>query len=225
MLENQKGTVSIPRQMKLCSYIRVSDDKQTVENQRLAIENYVKNKENWKIIDEFKDEGVSAFITRPDFNRMKQAISMHLYNAVIAYKLDRIGRSVIDLRNNIDFFKEHDCEVIFVADSIDTSTPQGRLFFTIQSAFAEYEAEMIRERTRLGLARVKVKGSKSGKPIGRPREKVSDNEIVRLYNLGNGLQKVANVVGINKSSVRYRLKKLGVKLRDNPFMKKNEMKE
>jgi DNA invertase Pin-like site-specific DNA recombinase len=226
MIEYKKSTDFIPpentvRKLRLCAYIRVSDEKQTVENQRIAIENYVKAHPDWQIVELFKDEGISAFVERPDFNRMKEAISMNLFDAVIAYKLDRIGRSVIDLRNNIDFFKANKCDVIFVADHIDTSTPQGRLFFTIQSAFAEYEAEMIRERTRLGLARVRINGSKSGKPIGRPREKVSDSELLRLYNEGKGLQRVANEVGLTKGAVEYRMKKMGVKLRPNPFMQRN----
>lgn len=226
MSKHEKSTkLNLPKgdndkkETRLCAYIRVSDDKQTVENQKLAIEKYVSSHPNWRIVNWFKDEGISAFKERPSFNKMKELIPLHLFDAIIAYKLDRIGRSVIDLRNNIDFFKANDIDVIFVADNIDTSTPQGRLFFTIQSAFAEYEAEMIRERTKLGLARVKASGSKSGNPLGRPRIKISDNELIRLYNEGNGLQKVANLLGIKKSTVQYRLKKLGVKLRSNPNLK------
>lgn len=210
------------KEVKLCAYYRVSDEKQTIQNQKLAIKKYVQSHNNWRIINEFQDEGVSAFKERPAFNKMKELVPLHLFDAIIAYKLDRIGRSVIDLRKNIDFFKDNKCDVIFVADNIDTSTPTGRMFFTIQSAFAEYEAEMIRERTRLGLARVKAIGSKSGKPIGRPRIKVSDNEMIRLYNEGNGLQKVAKQLGIKKGVVYYRLKKLGIEMHE---MKKANIKE
>lgn len=196
---------------RLAAYVRVSDEKQTVENQKIAIENYVKVRPDLVIVEWFdKDEGVSAFRERPDFNRMKKKIAMHQFDGVIAYKLDRIGRSVIDLRNSIDFFKDHDCDVIFVADSIDTTTPQGRLFFTIQSAFAEYEAEMIRERTRLGLERVRLNGSKSGKLIGCPLNPyIDDKKIVELYDEGCGYQRIANELGYSKSTVKYRLKKMG----------------
>jgi DNA invertase Pin-like site-specific DNA recombinase len=212
LAENQNGIVLEHAPMRLCAYIRVSDEKQTTENQRIAIDNYVKVNPDWIIVDWFKDEGVSAFVDRPNFNRMKQAIAAGLYNGMIAYKLDRIGRSVRDLRDNVDFFKAHECEIIFVADRIDTSTPQGRLFFTIQSAFAEYEAEMIRERTKLGLNRVRISGSKSGKAIGRPRVAVSDAEIIRLYNEGNGLKKISKLVGLSKTAINNRLKKAGILL-------------
>lgn len=229
MPKDQKGsklelpeTTNENKEVKLCAYYRVSDEKQTIENQKLSIKRYVESHKNWRIINEFQDEGVSAFKERPAFNKMKELIPLHLFDAIIAYKLDRIGRSVMDLRKNIDFFRDNKCDVIFVADNIDTSTPTGRLFFTIQSAFAEYEAEMIRERTRLGLARVKASGSKSGRPIGRPRIKVTDAEMIKLYNDGNGLQKVAKMLGVKKGVVYYRLNKLGIKLRVNPNTKKNQ---
>lgn len=232
MVKDKKGSESghsisdsKTKKLKLCAYIRVSDEKQTVENQKLAIIKYVENHENMEIIDWYPDEGVSAFKERPKFNKMKEMIPLHIYDAVIAYKLDRVGRSVIDLHNTVDFLQKNNCGIIFVADSIDTTTPQGRLFFNIQASFAEFEAEMIRERTKLGLARVKASGSKSGKPIGRPRIKINDADILKIYNEGKGIQKVANELGMRKSTVYYRLKKLGIKLRDNPYLKKYDKKE
>lgn len=212
--ELKKPSIFELPKMKIASYVRVSDEKQTVENQTLAIQNYVKNHPNMTIVKEYKDDGISAFKERPQFNQMKQMIALHLYDGVIAYKLDRIGRSLIDLHETIEFLRQNNCSIIFVADNIDTTTPQGRLFFHIQAAFAEFEAEMIRERTRLGLARVKASGSKSGKPIGRPRIKIADIDLARMYNEGMGLQKIAKKIGMHKGTVYYRLKKLGIKFRE-----------
>lgn len=213
------------KKLRLAAYVRVSTEYQTVENQKLAIRNYIISNPNIEIIDWFIDEGISAFKERPKFKKMMEGILAKMYDGLIAYKLDRIGRSVLSLHDTVKQIEKVKGHLVFVADHIDTSTAIGRFFFTLQSAFAEYEAEMIRERTKSGMARVKNSGSKSGKPIGRPFIKIDDKQIIELYNNGLGINAISKETKFKKSTIRKRLLKNNVIMRSIYNRKKKEKKE
>ncbi|MFN7253537.1 MAG: recombinase family protein, partial [Anaerobacillus sp.] len=157
---------------KLALYLRVSTADQTVENQRIRLTEYAK-KQNIQF--DIFEEVESTRKTRP----VKQALLARLrkqeYSAIIVYKLDRWARSSTELILDTKELIDKGVGFISLSDNLDFSTAAGKLQFQILSAFAEFERELIRERTIEGLRRAKQQGKPSGRPKGskdtRPRKK------------------------------------------------------
>lgn len=144
-------------------YMRVSTDSQTVDNQKLRLIEYAeRNGYHYDIYEEVE----STRKTRP----VKQALLTKLragkYIAVVVYKLDRWARSSTELILDTKELLDKGIGFISVSDNLDFSTAAGKLHFQILSAFAEFERELIRERTIEGLRRSKMAGKIPGRPKG-----------------------------------------------------------
>jgi DNA invertase Pin-like site-specific DNA recombinase len=151
--------------MKAGLYLRVSTTDQTTLNQELELNKYCEIN-NIEIYNIYKDEGVSGSKTsRPQLDKLLQDMRNKLFDCVIVWKFDRLGRSTSHLLQVLEELKNKNVRLIATSQNIDTNTPMGKFFFTILSGFAEMEREMIRERIKLGLERVK----KEGKTLGRPK--------------------------------------------------------
>jgi len=142
-------------------YIRVSTEEQakfgfSINAQKEKLTNYAKIKE-WPIYNYYIDEGLSGKdLNRPMIKKLLKDIKEKKVNNVLVFKIDRLTRSTKDLISLIDFFKNKNCEFNSLTESIDTSSPTGRMFIKIIGLFAEFERESIAERIKLGLER-KVK--------------------------------------------------------------------
>src|SRR5205823_1245720 len=116
---------------------------------------------------------------RPALDQLRRAAKAGEVRVVMVAGLDRVARSLRDLLHLLDELTAAGCAVISLRESIDLTTPSGRLLVQLLGAMAEFERELIRERVRAGIARVRATGkTRSGKPIGRPRRAV-DLEKVR----------------------------------------------
>jgi DNA invertase Pin-like site-specific DNA recombinase len=150
--------------MKLAMYIRVSKRDMNPENQERQLIKYCMDKGYEYEIFEEKE---STRNTRP----IKQLVMAHIrtgsLGGVIIWKLDRWARSLQELVMDINEITARNKQFIVVTQPIDTTTASGRLQMQILSAFAEFEREMIRERTIAGLERAKAQGKK----LGRPRKR------------------------------------------------------
>lgn len=125
-------------------------------------------------------------------------------------KLDRWGRSVKDLVTSIDQLHRWGVNFISIGDSIDTSTPNGRLLFHVLSAFAEFEREVIRERLTAGRERARAEG----KTLHRPRKNLDMREIRRLYvDVGLSANAIAKIMGVSHGTIISRLREMGIKIR------------
>lgn len=144
-------------------YVRVSTTDQTVENQKIRLVEFAK--QNAYTYDIF-EETESTRRTRP----VKQALLARLrkkeYDAVIVYKLDRWARSSTELILDTKELIDKGIGFISISDNLDFSSASGKLHFAILSAFAEFERELIRERTLEGLRRAKLQGKQAGRPKG-----------------------------------------------------------
>jgi DNA invertase Pin-like site-specific DNA recombinase len=148
---------------KIALYVRVSTSDQTVENQKIRLIDYAeKNGLNYDIFAEIE----STRKTRP----VKQALLARLrnneYKAVVIYKLDRWARSSTELILDTKELLDKGIGFISISDNLDFSSAAGKLHFAILSAFAEFERELIRERTIEGLRRAKMQGKHAGRPKG-----------------------------------------------------------
>lgn len=126
----------------------------------------------------FAEEGVSgARTSRPVLDQLMKAVRRQEVQAVAVWKLDRLGRSLEHLLQLLGEFEANGVRLLVHDLAMDTSTPQGKLFFSMVGAFAEFERALIAERVKDGLAYAQKHGTKSGQPIGRPKLKVDVNKV------------------------------------------------
>ena len=165
-------------------YLRVSTDRQTLENQRRALQGMAERR-GWEVVAVYTDAGISGAkgrADRPGLDQMLKAASKRGFDVVMAWSIDRLGRSLIDLLGTIQHLETCGVDLYLDQQSIDTTTPTGRLMFQICGAFAEFERSMIRQRISAGLSRAKAQG----KRLGRPKVPNAVERRAELPRQGNG---------------------------------------
>lgn len=151
------------KKLKFAIYTRVSTTEQTTENQVIRLVDYAKiNDYEYKVFQETE----SSRKTRPIKQAVLQLLRDKAYDGVLVWKLDRWARSLKELVLEMEEFKSKGITFISITDKIDLSTSSGVLQFQILSAFAEFERNLIRERTMEGLHRAKLNGKTLGRPFG-----------------------------------------------------------
>ena len=150
---------------KIALYCRVSlaNGSQTTENQKIRLVEYAKK--NGFTYDLY-EETESTRKTRPVKQALLARLRKNEYESVVVYKLDRWARSSTELIMDTKELLDKGVGFISISDNLDFSTAAGKLHFQILSAFAEFERELIRERTIEGLRRAKMQGKKAGRPKG-----------------------------------------------------------
>jgi DNA invertase Pin-like site-specific DNA recombinase len=148
-------------------YMRVSTNNgQTTENQRLELEKIAAAR-GWHIVEVYEDAGVSGAKgreRRPGLDRLLKDAGRRKFDVVMAWAIDRIGRSLLDLLSIIQHLDAVGVDLYLDQQHLDTTTPTGRLIFQITGAFAEYERGIIRERIKAGLQRARRRASGSAGP-------------------------------------------------------------
>lgn len=154
--------------MKAAIYCRVSTTEQSTTNQATVCLEYCR-RNNIEVFGEYCDNGVSGVkASRPKFDQMLHDMRLMRFNCIVVVKLDRIGRSLQHLLSLFDEFSRKGVHFIAVTQNIDTTTAAGKLQMQIIAAFAEFERNIISERTKDGLVGKKNVG-KRGKDK-RPRK-------------------------------------------------------
>ena len=137
---------------------------------------------------------------RPELEKMISQLRSG--DTVVVWKLDRLGRSLRDLIDLVAEFKERGVEFVSLQDGINTATPTGRFTFNIFASLAEFEREIIRERTNAGLASARARGKKGGRPAGLSKpalEKARSAKI--LYDSGTKtVEEIAQTLGIGRAT-------------------------
>jgi|SRR6516162_1887767 len=127
-------------------YVRVSTDKQTIENQVAALRQ-IAERQGWDVVEQYHDAGVSGAKGRdgrPGLDQMLKDASRRKFDVVMAWAIDRIGRSLIDLLGTIQTLEASGVDLYLDQQSIDTTTPAGKLMFQVCGAFAEFERSKMR---------------------------------------------------------------------------------
>ena len=148
---------------KVALYVRVSTSEQTVETQKIRVVEYAKRN---NLSYDLYEETESTRKTRPVKQALLARLRKHEYDAVVVYKLDRWARSATELILDTKELIDKGIGFISISDNLDFSSASGKLHFAILSAFAEFERELIRERTIEGLRRAKLQGKQAGRPKG-----------------------------------------------------------
>lgn len=200
--------------IRIAKYMRCSTDRQELKVQNEEIIRYIEYTFNSKQfeITEYKDEGYSGKdLSRDNMNRLTQDIKDKKIDVVVAQKLDRLSRKLQDLLLLFDFFKDNKISVHIVNNKIDTSTAQGRMFLQMLGMFAEFERETINERLSAGRKYAKEHGTKSGKPLNRPKIQINIQECIGLYKKGISMNKLAKIYKVSAMTIKSRLSEQGVK--------------
>jgi DNA invertase Pin-like site-specific DNA recombinase len=155
-------------EFKVAIYCRVSTQEQDTENQRIRLIEYAKQK-GWQY--DVYTEVQSTRKTRPVKSELIAKLRDHEYDGVLIFKLDRWARSSTELILEVKELIEKGIVFISVTDNLDFSTAAGKLHFQILSAFAEFERDLIRERTIEGIRRARLQGKQPGRPKGSKDKK------------------------------------------------------
>jgi len=184
--------------MRVAIYARVSTLDQHSGMQSEDLQEFCKRRE-FQLIDSYVDEGISGSKdSRPELNRLMADARKRRFDAVVVWKLDRFGRSLKHLVNTIAELEAVGVAFISYKESLDLSTPAGKLMFHVIAAMAQFERDLIRERTKAGVAFARSRG----KRIGRPRLAVQSAEIQRLKAAGHSLRSIGRQLGVSEGSVR-----------------------
>ncbi len=178
-------------------YARVSTTDQSTESQLLDLRRYTRER-GWHLYREFCDNGVSGTKdSRPALNELMNSAKKRRFDVVLVWRFDRFARSTKHLILALEEFKNLGIDFVSYQENIDTSSPLGSAIFTIISAVAQLERDIIVERVKAGLRRAK----NSGKQLGRPRASIDLEKLHRLHCEGLSHRQIAAELGISHASV------------------------
>ena len=202
--------------MRAAIYARVSTLDQHCELQLRELRDYI-GRRGWEAAGEYVDDAVSdAKASPPALNTMMADAARRRFDVVVVWKIDRFGRSVLHLNQQLAALTSYGVRFIATSQSIDTdqANPTSRLLLQILASVAEFERELIRERAAAGLKRYRSDydsgkvgnetRSRSGlnRPVGRPRKVFDRQKVVELRTQGLSPRRIASQLGLGEGTVR-----------------------
>jgi DNA invertase Pin-like site-specific DNA recombinase len=193
--------------MRAAIYARVSTigQGQSPEMQIRELREYCERR-GWQIAGEYVDSGISgAKDSRPELNRLIADAHRRRFDSVAVWRFDRFARSVSHLLRALETFNSLGVAFVSLSEQIDTSTPTGKMIFTVLGAVAELERSLIAERVRAGLRNARSKG----KRLGRPPVGLDASHVVQLRAQGRTIREIADALGVSRSLVHKTLTNCG----------------
>jgi DNA invertase Pin-like site-specific DNA recombinase len=190
-------------------YMRVSTKNhgQTTETQAVALRDYAAHR-GFEIVQEYRDEGVSGSKdSRPALDRLMKDARTRRFDVVIVARFDRFARSVSHLLRALEEFSHLGVDFVSLSESIDTSTPVGRMIFTVLGAVAELERNLIKERVQMGISRAR----RQGKALGRPRVAVDPLQVAGLRSRGLSWNEIAGTLNVGRGTAERAFRSLSQK--------------
>jgi DNA invertase Pin-like site-specific DNA recombinase len=182
-------------------YLRVSTLDQTTANQERELHE-VAARAGWEVMKVYRDNGSSGAKGRDNrsaFDALHKAAARREFDIVMAWSVDRLGRSLKDLVNFLEELRSLNVDLFLKTQGIDTTSPSGKAMFGMLSVFADFERSIIQERVRAGLARAKGEG----KVLGRPKIGVDVETAIRAtLAAGTGMIKAAKMHGVGVGTVQ-----------------------
>ena len=191
--------------MRVVKYQRVSTESQDYENQTKSIDRQIELL-GWTCVNEYKEtiSGTKSRDNRPQLRRLLRDSRLIQFDRVIVYSLDRLGRSTVDVINTIHELEEVGVNIFVVKESIDTSTSQGKIFSHFISIFSQMEKEMITERQKSSIERLREKNQKWGK--GKLLSHEQREQILKLKEEGFSYRGICKKLGVSLGSVQHTIK-------------------
>ncbi len=184
--------------MRVALYARISTahNGQSPEMQLRELREYV-GRRGWQITGQYTDVISGTKEKRPELDRLMADAHRRRFDIVICWKFDRFARSVSHLLRALETFKALGVEFVSLSEQVDTSTPMGKMVFTVLGAVAELERSLIAERVKAGLRNARAKG----KRLGRPRVAVDAAQIAALRAQGRSVRAIAAEIGCSSGLV------------------------
>ncbi|WP_319507771.1 recombinase family protein [uncultured Methanolobus sp.] len=192
---------------RVAIYIRTSTDKQkeSPSIQREELQNYCKLKD-YQLINEYVDFGWSGTDTdRPAFQNMLTDAKAGKFDILLVTKIDRFARSTIDLLTHVEMLKELNVSFATSSQPIDTTSSMGNLVLTIMGAFAEFERNIIIERTLAG----RIKAEKAGKICHRQKKELPKRKVLDYLKKGLSCNAIAKLESVSPTTVKSNLNDWG----------------
>ena len=187
--------------MRIGIYARVSTKDQSCDLQLRDLRAYVAAR-GFELIREYVDIGQSgAKDSRPELDKLMGDARKRQFDAVVVWRFDRFARSTRHLLMALEEFRSLGVQFISYQENMDTSSPLGQALFTIVSAVAQLERDLIRERVTAGIRNARA----NGKKLGRPTAIVDRERILELKTEGQSLRQIAANLGIGYGTVRSRI--------------------
>ncbi len=186
--------------LRVALYARVSTKQhgQNPETQLIPLRELVKQRQ-FRLIDEYVDVGISGVKEkRPELDRLMTDARARRLDAVIVWRFDRFGRSLIHLAKACEEFRSLGIQFISLTENIDTTTAMGTCVFQIMGALAQMERAMIQERVKAGVQRAR----REGRRLGRPRKIVDQDYVLRRFEEGDSQVKIARIVGVSRGTIQ-----------------------
>lgn len=200
------GGVIAPKAPRVAVYARTSTARDQSPDLQLDELRVLVEQRGWRVVGEHVDVGESGSKERrPALDELMSKVRRGQVDIVLVWRFDRFARSVRHLVMALDEFRERGVDFVSLRDGVDTSTLNGRLMFQIFAAFAEFERELLRERTRAGLAAAR----RRGQALGRPRMFVNVQRAIELKRCGLSVRAIAKALGMSSSTVHRALRKAG----------------
>src|SRR6202171_5319456 len=153
----------------------------------------------WTIVDEYVDVGISGTREkRPQLDRLLTDAHRRHFDVVVVWRFDRFARSVSHLLKALENFRALGIEFVSLSEQVDTTTPTGKMIFTVLGAVAELERSLIVERVKAGLRNARAKG----KRLGRPNKVLSASRIASLRSSGCSWRTIARQLGCSARTAR-----------------------
>lgn len=184
---------------RVAIYSRVSTHDQNPETQLLDLRRYCEAR-GWKP-EEFCDKGISGAKgedKRPSLKALMDAVRKRKFDVVLVWRFDRFARSLPHLVNSLEELKSLNVDFVSYQESIDTSTPQGRLMFGVMASLAEFERSLIKDRVLAGLNRARSQGIR----LGRPKTLIDGEMLAESKRRGLSLREIGRQLGISKDTAR-----------------------
>jgi len=178
---------------RVAIYARGSTRAQQPKTQLRELKAYAKRR-GFAVERELIDVESGAKADRPKLAELFDLAHKRKVDVVLVSKFDRFARSTKQLITALEEFRELGIDFISYTENIDTSTPAGKVLFTVISAFAEFERNLIRERVRAGLDRARAEGTRLGRPAIRP---VAIKEIRKMRRSGMSVRTIARKTGLS----------------------------
>jgi len=187
--------------MRIAIYARVSTKDQSCELQLRDLRTYCAAR-RFDPAREYVDVGQSgAKDSRPALNELMEDARKRQFDAIVVWRFDRFARSTKHLLLALEEFRSLGIQFISYQENMDTSSPLGQALFTIVSAVAQLERDLIRERVSAGIRNARA----NGKNFGRPERKVDREQILKLRAKNYSLRQIAAELGVGYGTVRQRL--------------------
>jgi len=186
---------------KVAIYARVSTDKQTCENQLLELR-IIAKRMGYEVVSEFIDNGISGSKGRegrPALDLMMKSATQRKFDMIMCWSIDRLGRSLQNLVEILNELQSMRIDLFFLQQGMDTTTPSGRMIFSVFGAIGEFERNLIRERVIAGQKRAVANGVKIGRPSKMNEGMRSAIQLLREK--GMGIKQIAKQLQVGIGTV------------------------